>query len=62
MRDVYDLKEAVRKAIQLASIATDWNLDEVEIDGQMVSTYELRDEFESVLAAHSSPHNPERME
>jgi hypothetical protein len=45
-----DLCEAVRKAIQLASIASDWNLDEVEIDGEMVNTYRLREEFEAAFS------------
>ncbi len=44
------LWECVRKAIQLASIASDWNLDEVEIDGTMTSVYTLRSEFESALS------------
>ncbi len=44
-----DLYEVVRKSIQLASIASDWNLDEVEIDGEMVNTYRLREEFEKVF-------------
>ena len=42
--------EAVRKASQLASIATDWNLSEAEIDGEMVSVYDLLREFEAALA------------
>ena len=45
-----DLLSAVRVAEQLASIATDWNLDEVEIDGQMVSTYDLLKSFQDVVA------------
>lgn len=48
---VPDLREAVRKASQLASIACDWNLSEVEIDGEMVSTYALKDAFDAALAA-----------
>lgn len=40
----------LKKAEQLAQVACDWNLDEVEIDGQMVSTYDLRDQFLAVLA------------
>ena len=44
-----DLYEAVRKAIQLASIANDWNLYEVEIDGEMVETHDLRSEFEAAF-------------
>jgi hypothetical protein len=43
------MQEALRKAIQLADIANDWNLYEVEIDGEMVSTYTLRDEFKEAL-------------
>jgi hypothetical protein len=45
-----EMYEATRKAEQLASIATDWNLTEAEIDGEMVSVYELRQWFQSVLA------------
>jgi len=36
------LYAATRIAEQLAGIATDWNLTEAEIDGEMVSVYELR--------------------
>ena len=32
-------------AVQLSSIATDWNLNEVEIDGEMRSTYDLHKIF-----------------
>jgi hypothetical protein len=45
-----DLHESVRKAIQLSSIACDWDLDEVEIDGEMVSTFDLGREFKAALA------------
>ena len=44
------LYEALNKAKQLASIATDWNLTEVEIDGEMVSVYDLLREFKAALA------------
>ena len=44
-----DLYEVVRKAIQLASVANDWNLYEVEIDGEMVGTHDLRSEFEAAF-------------
>jgi hypothetical protein len=44
-----ELYGIVRKAIQLATIAIDWNLDEVEIDGEMVNTYRLREEFEKAF-------------
>lgn len=47
---ILDALEAVRVARQLASIATDWNLDEVEIDGEMKSTYDLIEQFDAVLA------------
>lgn len=43
------MREALRKAVQLAAIASDWNLDEVEIDGQMVGIYDLKAEFEKAL-------------
>lgn len=45
-----ELLAALKKASQLADIATDWNLDEVEIDGEMVRTYDLRDEFDAAIA------------
>lgn len=44
-----ELIAALKKAEQLASIAADWNLDEVEIDGVMVKTFELRKEFAAAL-------------
>lgn len=44
-----ELCEALRKAVQLASIASDWNLDEVEIDREMVDIYDLVAEFRSLL-------------
>ena len=48
--------EALRKAIQFADVARDWNMEEVEIDGVMVSTYDLRTEFEAALA--TKPQEP----
>jgi hypothetical protein len=45
------LRVALRKAIQLAQVASDWNLDEVEIDGKMVPTDLLYDEFDAALRA-----------
>lgn len=45
-----EMLEAVRKASQLASIASDWNLYEVEIDGAMVGIYALMAEFDAALA------------
>lgn len=46
-------RKALDKAVQLAEIASDWHLDEVEIDGEMVSIYDLRDEFKQALAMQS---------
>lgn len=48
------LVEALRKAEQLASVASDWNLPEVEIDGQMVSIYVLMAEFRAALSTAES--------
>jgi TATA-box binding protein (TBP) (component of TFIID and TFIIIB) len=45
------LVAALRKALQLTNIASDWNLDEVEIDGEMVETSDLRKQFLAALAA-----------
>lgn len=47
MSDVIAL--ALDHALQLACIASDWNLDEVEIDGEMVGIYTLKDEFATAL-------------
>jgi len=46
------LREVARKASQVAIVASDWNLPEVEIDGKMVRTNDLIDEF---MAAASKP-------
>ena len=45
----------LRKAQQLAGIASDWNLDEVEIDGEMVHTYQLKREFRQAQAVIPRP-------
>lgn len=45
-----ELLDGIRIAEQLASIASDWNLDEVEIDGEMRSTHDLRKFFEGLIA------------
>lgn len=42
--------EALRVAVQLAEIASDWNLDEVEIDGEMTSIYDVQDVLQKALA------------
>jgi hypothetical protein len=44
------IEDAIDKAEQLANIASDWNLDEVEINGEMIDIYDLRAEFETALA------------
>jgi hypothetical protein len=49
--EVERVVEALRKARQLVDIATDWNLDEVEIDGEMVKTHSLGSEFDAILLA-----------
>jgi hypothetical protein len=49
------MEEALRKASQLASIACDWHLEEVEIDGEMVDTHDLRDEFDAALETPANP-------
>ena len=45
-----DLVAALKKAVQLGDIASDWNMPEVEIDGKMVRTYDLVSEFNAALA------------
>jgi hypothetical protein len=52
---VEQMEEALRKASQLASIACDWHLEEVEIDGEMVDTHDLRDEFDAALETPANP-------
>lgn len=43
------LRELARQAEQLAIVASDWNLDEVEIDGEMTDIYVLRGRFRTAL-------------
>ena len=45
-----EMLEAMRKASQLASIASDWNLYEVEIDGEMVGICDLMAVFDAAIA------------
>jgi hypothetical protein len=52
---VEQMEAALRKASQLASIACDWHLEEVEIDGEMVDTHDLRDEFDAALETPANP-------
>ena len=42
--------DVLRKASQLASVASDWNLYEVEIDGEMVGIYDLKAEFDAAIS------------
>lgn len=54
-----DVKQTIREALdvasQLAGIAGDWNLDEVEINGEMIAIYEVNDVFVAALAALDEP-------
>lgn len=44
---IIDIKDrALHKAIQLCDICSDWNLEEVEIDGKMVDISYLKDILE----------------
>lgn len=44
-----DLVAALKKAVQLATVASDWDLQDVEIDGESVDIYDLREEFTTAL-------------
>lgn len=41
---------ALRVAMQMAEVAGDWNLDEVEIDGEMWQTWDIRNQMRTLLA------------
>ena len=43
------IREALRKSMQLIEICTDWNLEEVEVDGEMIGVYELKDELRAAI-------------
>lgn len=47
--------QALRTAMQLAEVASDWNLDEVEIDGEMVRTWDIRKQMHALLADLDRP-------
>ncbi|MBV6304893.1 hypothetical protein KVP10_08335 [Candidimonas humi] len=47
---IAQLRESLRKAEQLTQVCGDWNLDEIEIDGEMIDTLDLRNEFRAALA------------
>lgn len=55
---VEQVARMLEHAIQLASVAEDWNLSEVEIDGRMVKTYSLEEQFKEALAALRSLPGP----
>lgn len=44
-----EILDALEKAVQLCRICSDWNLYEVEINDEMVSIYDLRDQFQEVI-------------
>ena len=45
-----DLLEALKVAEQFMNIASDWNLDEAEINGEMRSTYDWIDLVRSAIS------------
>lgn len=49
---IAELEAQLRIAIQLAEIASDWNLDEVEIDGEMMRTMDLYHQFNAVFGGN----------
>ncbi len=52
-----ELIKVLRRARQAISIASDWNLPELEIDGRMTPTYDLIREIDEVLG--KEPNNGE---
>jgi len=46
---------ALRVAMQMAEVAGDWNLDEVEIDGEMWRTWDIREQMRTLLADLGRP-------
>lgn len=53
MNAASEMLEALDKASQLASVASDWNLYEVEINDKMVSILDIKDEFDHAIAKAS---------
>lgn len=45
-----DMLKMLDKFEQFIDVARDWNFDEVEIDGEMVSTFALREEVQALIA------------
>lgn len=51
--------DALDTAYQLAEVLTDWSLNEYEINGEMLSAYDLMDKFEAAKkAALAQNHTP----
>ena len=46
----FEIKHALSVAVQLATICSDWNLSEVEIDGKMTCIYDVQNIFEKALS------------
>lgn len=46
---------ALRVAMQMAEVTGDWNLDEVEIDGEMWRTWDIREQMRTLLADLGRP-------
>jgi hypothetical protein len=44
---IQEMRNKIRIAHELAVIARDWDLTEVEIDGEWITTYELADLFDA---------------
>lgn len=44
--------ELIKLAYQLATIATDWDLTEIEIDSERISIYDIRDRFRRYIDNH----------
>lgn len=49
MNNNNEILAALKVAIQLADVASDWNLSEVEIDGKMMKIYEIKDIFKNAI-------------
>ncbi len=49
------LQEALARAAQFASIATDWNLDHVQLTDGWVSVYDLEKEFLELSKGNNPP-------
>ena len=52
-KEIDALRSALAQAVQLAEVAGDWNLDEVEIDGVMVPVGPLGRAWKELLDMNS---------